>query len=58
MIHEDVVLLASVLTEDTMLDAVTVAALLHQAMVVTESRTESSAWTAGEPRSSSLISIG
>ena len=50
--------LGAALTEDTILDAITVAALLHRATVVTESRTESSAWTADEPRASSLISIG
>ena len=49
---------SAVLTEDTMLDAVTVAALLHRARVVTESRTAFSAWTAGELRASSLISMG
>ena len=40
----------TVLTEDTILDAITVAARRHRARVVTESRTESSAWTADEPR--------
>ena len=56
-IHEDVVRLASVLTEDTILDAITGAAL-HRATLVTESRTESSAWTADEPRASSWIATG
>ena len=49
-LSEDCRCLATVLTEDAILDAITVAALLHRATVVTESRTESSAWTADEPR--------
>ncbi len=58
---EDSRCLATVLTEDTILDALTVAALLHRAMVVTESRTEFSARTADEHRAfdgSPLASCG
>jgi hypothetical protein len=60
-IGEDCRCLATVLGEDTILDVLTVAALLNRAIGVTESRTDSSVGTVDEPRAfecSPLASCG